>query len=259
MTSLVAREGKNWAAMLVSMVVECALGILAADPTEETAIAIRDEHPVRAGLDQLVHHLLHADVRPISRGARVHNLLDGRVRVGLERLAAEVAHYDSSLVHDHAEIICHVQLPDTLPDSAGCDVAMRDVADAQLVGELTFTRQAGAEPIDLARGVAIYLCVPEGFEPPRGSCAQVSIAPLAVCDDRTVLVGADEPSRRVGPQLAQGQANRAGQVLVLELLFGKNLHDRGSLRLQLPDAIALNVLRHANRACARAMPAPRFL
>src|SRR5690242_18522064 len=106
---------------------------------------------------------------------------------------------------------------------------MSDVAEAQFLGRFTFTRQSSAEPVDLAGGVPMPLCVSERFEPPRGPCAQVSIAALTVGNDGAVLLGADQSRRRVGAQLTERQADRAGEVFVLELLLGQNLDDRRAL------------------------------
>src|ERR671922_39292 len=60
--------------------------------------------------------------------------------------------------------------------------------------------RSARRPIRLAGGVAVDLLEPEGFEPPRGSCAHVSKKFVAVDDERAVL---SEPGSRGEVQLLQ--------------------------------------------------------
>jgi hypothetical protein len=117
------------------------------------------------------------------------------MRVGLEGFAAQVAH-DHVLVGDHdAQTVCGLNVTDALAEAARCDVAVGDGADARLTRQLAFGAQAAGEPVGFTREVAADVRVAEGFEPPRGSGAQVSIDGLAVDDRRAAFVVPDSVGR----------------------------------------------------------------
>jgi len=115
----------------------------------------------------------------------------------VQRLAAEVAEHDTLLVDDHTQITRDVKVAEPLIQTARGCVAMGDRADARLTRELSLTGQSRGEPVRFASVVTVDLGVPERFEPPRGSAAQVSINALAIDDDWTTFVRAD--SRFGGP------------------------------------------------------------
>jgi hypothetical protein len=91
----------------------------------------------------------------------------------------------------------------------------------------------------------------ECFEPPRGSRAEVSLDVLAVDDDRPVAF--EHVFGVVSREVAQRQTDGARNVLIVVLVAAQDFDDLGALSLELPDSVALDVIRHGStrrRGCA---------
>ena len=126
-------------------------------------------------------------------------------------------------------------------------------ADSRLACKLTFGRQAGGHPVDLARDVTVDRCETECFEPPRGSGAHVSLDILAVHDHCPSLLAAQGSLCRRGAQFVERQADRAGQVLALVFLTGQDFDEGRAVGLEPLDLLARDVFRHTrpgSRGCA---------
>ena len=152
----------------MAVLLEGAEHVFEREPAHQPTVAVGDQHFASAGLDHVVGHLLHADVGSIRRRARVHDLLDAPVRVGLQRFAAQVAENDTLVVDHDVQVVFDLQLADVLTRPAGRYVAVGDRADARFAGQFALTRQAAAQPVRFARRVPILVDKPEAFEPPRG-------------------------------------------------------------------------------------------
>jgi hypothetical protein len=118
-------------------------------------VTICDQDASGARLCKRVRHLVHADVGSVGARGRVHDVLDARVGVALERLAAQVTEDDPSLVDDNAQVIARMQVADALADSTRIDIALGDGADARLTCQLAFRGEPRREPVSFAAEVAV--------------------------------------------------------------------------------------------------------
>ena len=83
-------------------------------------------------------HLVQADVGSICRRIDVHHVFDSRIRIAVERFAAQITEYDAFVVHHHAQVVGDLELTDALTQMAGCELAARDGTDTRLAGEFAF-------------------------------------------------------------------------------------------------------------------------
>jgi|ERR1051326_3897212 hypothetical protein len=125
---------------------------------------------------------------------------------------------------------------------------MGDGRNAQLATELAFAGQPTGQPIDLAGNVAIDVGVAQGFEPPRGSRAQVSINVLAVHNDGALFVRTEPLAGRGRAKLRKGQTDGAWQVFVFVLFGRQDLDNRGTLVAQLLHSVTIDISRHSARS-----------
>jgi hypothetical protein len=77
------------------------------------------------------------------------------------------------------------------------------------VGLLPLVRQTRGKPVRLATGIVVDVLESEGFEPHRGSCAQVSLIVEAINDDRSNSL---EASSRGRVELVQGDIDRSRKM-----------------------------------------------
>jgi hypothetical protein len=116
-------------------------------------------------------------------------------------------------------------------DGARDDVTVGDRPDPEPVRPPALGRLSGGDPVGLARDVVENLLEPELLEPARSSCAQVSKLIPAVHDDGP---GRIERLPSLATEVSQRDADRTGQVFLLERVSREHLHQLGALVGELP-------------------------
>jgi len=195
-------------------------------------------------VDHEMGHLVDRDMGPERARTRTHDLLDRLVAAPLKLLSPKQTQDDALTVNDHARVPSRRShalqyLADRLVEATRRDIPPRHVAGARTRRGLALGRKAGGEPVELAGGVVVDLRESEALEPPRGPWTEISGRVPAVDDDGRVLV---EFACRLRLDLAQGQVDRAREVVLFEFLAGQDLHDLRPHVHQLLQLVALKVL-----------------
>lgn len=219
--------------------------------------SVEDAHqPSRRDRDQDAAHppLLHAlgDVRKwhvwTDRGrAGFHHRFDRGLRVGVERLSAQEAKDDASVVHHDAYIVArcpHALARVAQPggDGACGGIAPGGVSGGGGVGQRTFQGEPACRPVRLACDIVEDLSEAQALEPPRGPGAKVSLMVGAVDDDGPVSV---EAGGCLAAELLQRDVYRSLDVLFTVLPFREDFHELCALREEPLNVVSSDDGRHS--------------
>jgi hypothetical protein len=113
------------------------------------------------------------------------------VAVPAELVGAKEPHDESPLIDHDAGVPpsgpnAFLNVSEGFLGMAGRYLSARDRRGSRSAGIRAFGRGPVRHPVRLARRVRVHLAEPEAFEPPRGSCAQVSGRVPAVDDHRAL-------------------------------------------------------------------------
>jgi hypothetical protein len=224
-----------------------------ADWGVDTVFGLRRRHQ----RDHEVGQLLDRDVGTEPAGSRPHDLLDRLVLAPLELLGPQQAKDDPLVVHDHARVPSGrphplVDLADRFVEPTGRHVPAGHITGSWPVGVPALGRQAGGQPVEFSVRVVVDLGEPKALEPPRGSWAEVSGRVPAVHDDGPAWV--ERPSG-LGLELAEGQVDRAREVVFLELFRGQDVDHLGALLHEILNLLPAD-LPHAGHLAASVQALP---
>src|SRR5437773_888823 len=189
-------------------------------------------------------------IRPERARSGSHCFLDRLIGVLVELSAPMKAEDDVIIVDGDggvpsqgASAVAH--LADAVSQRADRHVLARHRARARALCVLALGWKPGRHPVELAGVIVKDLCEAEELEPRRGSRRHVSSRIPAVHDHRVLLV---EGLNGLPIDLAQGDAQGAGKMILLVFLSLEHLDEQSSLRDQVLELIAIDHRRHTNRS-----------
>jgi hypothetical protein len=159
--------------------------------------------------------------------ARLHDLIDGRLRGSVKRLAAKITQEDAGVVQYYTALLARglysvLYVSQAIGEATGWHVPPHAVFGPQDVGLLSFCRQATCQPVDFAGDIVEDLGETKAFEPPRSSWAQISLRIVAVDDHRPLAL---KPSDGLFVEPRQWDVPRSRQMFTLICLRWQHLDE----------------------------------
>jgi hypothetical protein len=225
------------------------LSVIDAQQSQEASLGVGDDDGVHVAAPHALYEVLEGVVGACRGEAFLHDLLDAALIGCVERGVPQTTEDDPLVVHDDAGV------PSGVPSAPGSvrDMfigrARRHVTPGYCSGArrgslVALGRESGGEPVCFARLVAVHAGETQSFEPPRGSCAHVSEAVVAIGNDRPGCI------KLLGGgcvELLERQVDCALDVLCVVFVGGKDVDELGGLFVSEPTYLrAIDGVRHGS-------------
>jgi hypothetical protein len=185
-------------------------------------------------------------------GARVHDLIDGRLRGSVKRVAAKITQENTGVVQYDTAFLARrlysvLYVSQATGEATAWDVPPHAVFGPEDMGLLPFCRQATCQPIDFAADIVKDLGETKAFEPPRRSWAQVSLQIVAVDDRRPLAL---KPGDGLYVELRQWDVHRSRQMLIFVYLRREHLDELRSRFEEFLHLRSVDILWHVISSAA---------